>query len=385
MSHHTIWHIDLDSFFVSAERLRNARLKDRPVAVGGEGPRGVIASCSYEARKFGVRSAMPTAKALKQCPMLILVPSDHHYYAELSRKVFTLIESFTPVFEATSIDEGYLDMTGMEQLLGPPLVAAAKLRRRITVETGLTASIGIAANRLLAKVASDFCKPNNVCLVSHGEEAVFLAPLPIERLPGCGRVTQEWLHTREVKTVGDLQRYPIDVLEKHLGSFGRHLHDSAWGRGSTEFHTEAKVRSISREVTFDENVTCAEKLESVLRQQCQELGHELRGTGVFARGVRLKLRYPPFQTVTRSRTLGKPTQGDKPLFEAVCALFREYREPGLPVRLIGSGCVLGESADQLDLFDDPSRCRDEAIDRLKDEICAKFGPSALVTGHHFDE
>jgi DNA polymerase-4 len=374
-----IWHLDLDCFYVSAERLRKAILKDRPVAVGGDGVRGVIASCSYEARKFGVRSAMPTAQALKRCPGLILLPPDFEYYSGLSARVFRILEEFTPIHEAVSIDEGYLDMTGTEALHGPPLEAARALKGRILAETGLTCSIGIASNRLVAKVATDFCKPDNVHWVEPGNEARFLAPLAIEKLPGCGKVTASWLRDRSVKTLRDLQEYPLDVLERHLGKFGLYLHEAALGRGSIEFNEEPKARSISREMTFDTDVGDRKELERQLWEMASDLGRQLRAEGVYGRVLRLKLRYPPFRTVTRARTLEAPEQGDRALFEAARALFEEHWERE-PLRLIGVGFVLGERDRQLDLFEPREGARDEKLDRLRDEVRKRFGPNALKTG-----
>ena len=376
-----IWHLDLDSFFVSAERLRSPRLRGRPVAVGGEGGRGVLASCSYEARKFGVRSAMPTFRALKLCPTLIVVPGDHDYYSELSKKVFSQLESYTPIWEPVSIDEAYLDMTGTEALFGPPLIAAAKLRQTIFDATGLTASIGMASNRLVAKVVTDFCKPDNAHFVPPGTEAAFLSPLAVERLPGVGKVTLAWLHDREIKTIGQLQRYPLDVLGKHLGKFGHYLFESAWGRGTTEFFEEAKTRSISREMTFEVDIDRYEELKQIIWTMTTELARELRGQKEFARAIRLKLRYPPFQTVLRSRVLESPTHHDSALFAALTQLFDEHWEPGAPLRLLGVGCVLGEGERQLGLFENTTRdARREDLDHLKDKIREKFGDKALTTG-----
>lgn len=377
---HTIFHLDIDSFFVSAERLQAPSLRGRPVAVGGDGPRGVIASASYEARKFGVRSAMPTARALKACPELILVPPNFSLYSELSRQVFDVVARFTPVFEAASIDEGYLDMTGTSKLWGEPLEAARKLRSAILEATKLTASIGIASNRLVAKIASDYCKPDNIHQVESGQEAAFLEPMPVDRLPGVGPKTRSWLLDREIKIIGQLQRYPIDVLEKRLGKFGRYLFDAAWGNGSTEFHAEAKTRSISRERTFEQDVADDDELKSMLWQMTTELARELRESGDYARGVRIKLRYPPFHTVTRSRVLDRATQTDRELHSAIIRLFDDSWE-GAPLRLLGMACVLGSADEQLSLFDNRAdNERQDTLDRLRDRIQSRFGKKALKTG-----
>lgn len=377
----TIWHLDLDSFFVSAERLRNPKLKGIPVAVGGQGPRAVISSASYEARKFGVRSAMPTARALKLCPKLVIVAPDFELYSKLSKQVFRLFESHTPVWEQVSVDEGYLDMTGTEALFGPPLIAAEKLRAEILKATGLTASIGIASNRLVAKIATDFCKPNDCFQVAPGKEAAFLAPLEVEKLPGCGKATTAWLHGRGIKTVADLQRYPVDVLEKHLGKFGSYLHDSSMGRGSVEFNEEAKSRSISREETFNEDVDDLDRLKRALWEMATDLGRQLREEGLYARAIRLKLRYPPFHTITRSRVLDEPARDDKTLFESVVKLFHDNWDTESSIRLIGMGCVLGAGQCQLDLFSSHTeRSKQETIDHLKDALVKRFGTHSLKTG-----
>ncbi|MBI3543264.1 MAG: DNA polymerase IV [Deltaproteobacteria bacterium] len=376
-----IWHLDLDCFFVSAMRLSNPSLRNRPVAVGGGGPRGVVSSASYEARKYGVRSAMPTARALKLCKTLVLVPGDYELFSKLSRQVFDIAARYAPVVEQTGIDEGYLDMTGSETLFGPPLEAGRKLRAEVLKETGLTISIGMGANRMVAKVATDFCKPDNMHLVESGTEAKFLEPLEVGRLPGCGRVTQRWLADRDLKTIGQLQRYPVDVLERHLGSFGTHLHEMAWGKGSVEFHEEAKTRSISRETTFSADLDDERELKQILWGMASELGAELRSEGAYARALRLKLRYPPFDTVTRSRVLEAPTHGDQAIFAAICELFDDHWEERAPLRLIGMGCVLGEGSRQLGLFEDVRReARLDTIDALKDKIRSKFGNRALSTG-----
>lgn len=377
----TIWHLDLDSFFVSAERLQNPKLKGVPMAVGGRGPRAVISSASYEARKFGVRSAMPTARALKLCPQLVIVSSDFELYSKLSKQVFGLFEKYTPLWERVSVDEGYLDMTGSETLFGPPLEAAEKLRAEIFKTTGLTASIGIASNRLVAKIATDFCKPNDCFQVEPGKEASFLAPLEVEKLPGCGRVTTKWLQERNIKTIAELQRYPVDVLEKHLGKFGLYLHDSAWGRGSTEFNEEAKTRSISREETFNEDVDDADRIEAVLWKMATDLGRQLREEDLYARAIRLKLRYPPFHTITRSRVLDEPARDDKTLFESVVKVFHDNWDTENSIRLIGMGCVLGDKQCQLNLFNSHTdRSKQETIDHLKDALIRRFGANSIKTG-----
>ncbi|MGK5088626.1 DNA polymerase IV, partial [Bdellovibrionota bacterium FG-2] len=301
--------------------------------------------------------------------------------SSLSRKMFALLDAFTPVYEAVSIDEGYLDMTGTEHLWGPPMEAAVLLRARILKETQLTVSVGIASNRLVAKVASDYCKPDNLYWVKPGEEAAFLAPLEIKCLPGCGQVTQEWLHSQGVFLIRALQQFSLSTLERELGKFGGYLHDSAWGRGSTAFYEEAKARSLSRERTFDKNVADSSALKRNLWEMAAELGRNLREDEDFARVVRLKLRYPPFETVTRQRVLDVPTQRDSVIYEMLELLFEEHWNPGHALRLIGAGCVLNEGAVQLGLFEDTGEAaKQDTLDRMKDLLCKKFGDNALKTG-----
>jgi DNA polymerase-4 len=379
----TIWHLDLDCFFVSAERLRSAALVGKPVAVGGSGPRGVIASCSYEARKFGVRSAMPTAQALRRCKNLVLLPPDFELYSRLSKQVFSILPRYTPIFEEVSIDEAYLDMSGCESLFGPPLMAAERLRSDILKETGLTCSIGIAANRLVAKVATDLRKPNGLVEVKPGTEPETLAPLSVAKLPGCGKVTTKWLIERGIETIAQLQAYPLSSLERHFGKFGQYLHDSAWGRGSTSFHEESKSRSISREETFGADVSDPEKLRQIIWEMCSDLASSLRSENLFAHGTRLKLRYPPFQTVTRSRVLDQPEQRENILYRAALDLFEEHWDVQSPLRLVGVGFVVGDGDPQLDLFNDPQKSRDRQLADLKDRVQKRFGSDLLKTGREF--
>ena len=327
---------------------------------------------------------MPTAQALRLCPKLILRESDFAFYEELSRKMFALFEEFTPISEAASIDEGYMDMTGTEKLWGTPPEAAALLRARILSVTQLTASIGIASNRLVAKIASDYCKPNNLYWVKPGEEAAFLAPLEIKRLPGCGEVTQKWLNSEGIFKIEQLQRLSLSALEREFGKFGHYLHESAWGRGSTAFHEDSKSRTISRERTFELDTGEEKKLKQCLWEMAAELGRNLREEGEYAKVVRLKLRYPPFETLTRQRVLEVPTQRDSYIYKMLETLFDENWRHGQCLRLIGAGCVLNEGAIQLGLFDNPDEeLKQDKIDELKDLLCKKYGEKALKTGRDF--
>jgi len=373
-----IFHLDLDCFFVSAERLKRPELQGKPVAVGGSRGRGVISSASYEARKFGVRSAMPTAQALRLCPGLTVLPSDFELYGRLSRRVFDLLGEYTPMVEAASIDEGYLDMTGTAGLWGAPLEAASRIRARVRAETGLTCSVGIAANRRVAKIATDRCKPDGVLLVKPGSEADFLAPLPVRVIPGVGGKTDEWLRSRGIVTIAQLQAFPVAVLRDHLGGWGESLHRAAHGSGSIEFHRPAKRPSTSRETTFAENVDTLEELEETLWELCSDLGRDLREDGDYSRTIRLKLRYGNFETITRSRTFATPTALDRELFARARVLLLENWDRARPVRLLGVGTPLDGGERQWTLEENPVEVvRREKLERLKDALRGKFGDDVI--------
>jgi len=381
-----IFHVDLDCFFVAVERLKDSSLIGKPVAVGGSRTRGVISSASYEARKFGVRSAMPTSQAVARCPDLVLVKSSYSDYSVYSQQVFQILERFSPVVEAVSVDEGYLDMRGTERLWGAPLQAAQKIRDTIRTETGLTASIGIGANRRVAKIATDRAKPDGVCWVPLGTESEFLKPLKVGVIPGVGASTETWLHSRGIQTIADLQIFPKDALVRHLGSWGESLHRAAWGEGSLEFFREAKAPQSSRERTFEENLTDLKDLEDELWDLTERLGRDLREGGFFSRSIRLKIRYSDFQSVTRSRTYSSPTCLNRLLFERAWSLFLENYQRGRGVRLLGVGAPLDEGVQQWSLFGSPEEAQPkrtekaEKLEELKDRIRSKYGADVLISG-----
>lgn len=378
----TIFHLDLDSFFVSAERLQNPALIGKPVAVGGTGPRSVLSSASYEARKFGVRSAMPTAQAKRLCPQLIVVRGTYGLYSKLSRQVFDIVEQYSPIVERVSVDEAYIDMTGTEGLFGPPIECAKRMRAEVREKVKLPASIGIAANRTVAKIATDQAKPDGQLWVKPGEEAAFLAPLPVQVIPGVGPQTQKWLNDHGFFRIRDLQNANPQQLENALGEYGRKLWERAHGHGSLQFFREAKNPSISREQTFSKDVWDPARVDELLWEMCEELGEELRQEDKYASTVKLKLRYPPFETVVRSRVLEQPTRLDRELFAAAHALCIEHWDASRALRLIGVGFSVGEAGEsQLGLFEDTTvKERWSKLDALKDKIRQKFGPESLSVG-----
>lgn len=389
-----IFHLDLDSFFVSCERLRDPSLIGIPVATGGGvatsgGAGGVISSASYEARKFGVRSAMPTVQALRLCPQLKIVRSTFGLYSEKSKEVFTEVERFTPVIEKVSVDEAYLDMRGTESLWGEPEVAAEKIRAAVFAKTGLTASIGIATNRRVAKIATDFNKPNGQTYVAAGTEAEFLAPMEVKKVPGVGPSTEAVLHENGIFRIRDIQAWTLEKLVSRFGaSTGHFLSRVSRGEGSTAFFEESETRSVSREDTFSQYPKDRAILRKRLWEMVGEIGAELRAEEDpalgYAHTVRLKLRYPNFETITRSRALAKPTRIDEELFDAVAKLFDENWNPGEPVRLIGAGIVLGDGTRQFGLFESmEGEQKKEKLAELKDTLRSKFGGGALKTGRDF--
>jgi DNA polymerase-4 len=375
----TVFHVDMDAFFVSVEELFDPGLRGKPVVVGGQkDERGVVAAASYEARKYGVHSAMPLRTAAKLCPQAIFLDGHPERYREYSRRVHEVLLEFTPQVSMASIDEAYLDMTGTERLWGPPLKAATLLHERIGERTGLNCSIGIASSKMLAKICSDFAKPNGIAWVPAGMEAAFLAPLDVGRIPGVGRVTAERLREIGVRKIGDLAGLEEDFLRRRFGQWGvalagkaRGADAGAWFEGEIGAYEDPK--SISHEHTFLEDVRDGAVLEAMLARQAEKVGRRLREHRLFARTVELKLRYADFTTLTRSRTLAEATDVDADLIAASRALFRQAWKKGEAVRLIGMGVSgLSEAQGQVSLLDGERKERArqalEAVDRLRDRF-----------------
>ncbi len=383
----TIFHLDMDAFFVSVEELSDPSLKGKAVVVGGRpDQRGVVSAASYEARKFGVHSALPLRTAYKLCPHAIFIDGHPHLYREYSHKVCEVLNSFSPLVEMASIDEAYMDMTGTERLYGPPLRAAHMLHERVKYATNLNCSIGISASRLVAKVASDQAKPNGILWVLPGIEAQFLAPLEVRRIPGVGKVTEKALHSYGIHKVGDLAKLDEAFLERKLGKWGLALAGKARGQDAggwfdAEIGADEDPKSISHEHTFDVDTADAGLLESTLAQLCVMVGRRLREHNLFARTVQLKLRYKDFTTLTRAHTLDHATALDTELLEEMRQLFRMNWKKGALVRLIGvhAGSLV-HTAGQMNLLDggksDRWRRALSTADRLRD----KFGESAVSLG-----
>ena len=381
----TIFHVDMDAFFVSVEELSDPSLKGKAVVVGGQKhERGVVSAASYEARKFGVHSAMPLRTAAKLCPHAIFVAGHPDRYRESSEKVHRVLTSFSPLVEMASIDEAYLDMTGTERLHGPPLRAAHSLHQKVKAETQLNCSIGIGASRLIAKVSSAQAKPNGVLFITPGQEAKFLAPLNVREIPGVGKVTEKNLQKLGIHKVGDLARYEDAFLQEHFGKWGLALAGKARGEDAggwfdAEVGADTDAKSISHEHTYNEDTTDQEQIESTLMRLTEMVARRLREAEVHARTVQLKLRYKDFTTITRAHSLAAPTQLDTEIYEQIKTLFRKNWRKGQYVRLLGVQTSSFESeTQQRDLLEGDRRERWQkalsAADRLRD----KFGESSVT-------
>jgi DNA polymerase-4 len=380
----TIFHVDMDAFFVSVEELSDPSLKGKAVVVGGQKhERGVVSAASYEARKFGVHSAMPLRTAAKLCPHAVFVEGHPDRYRESSEKVHRVLTSFSPLVEMASIDEAYLDMTGTERLHGPPLRAAHTLHQKMKSETQLNCSIGIGVSRLIAKVSSAQAKPNGVLFITPGQEAKFLAPLNVREIPGVGKVTEKNLQALGIHKVGDLSRYYDAFLEEHFGKWGLALAGKARGEDAggwfdMEIGECADAKSISHEHTYNEDTADQEQIESTLMRLSEMVGRRLREAKLHARTIQLKLRYKDFTTITRAHSLAAPTQLDTEIFEQIKMLFRKNWRKNQYVRLLGVQTSSFEAqAQQGNLLEDDRRQRWQkalsAADRLRD----RFGESTV--------
>jgi DNA polymerase-4 len=374
----------MDAFFVSVEQLFDPSLRGKPVVVGGQAnERGVVSAASYEARKYGVHSAMPLRTASKLCPQAIFVDGHPHRYRDYSQKAFKVLNRFSPLVEMASIDEAYLDMTGTERLHGPPLRAAHALHEAMKTETQLNCSIGIACSRMVAKVSSDQAKPNGVLWVLPGQEAEFLAPLDVRKIPGVGKVTEKSLHDLGIQKVGDLGRYGDEWLERRFGKWGLALAGKSKGQDAggwfdEEIGSGGGPKSISHEHTFGEDTADVDLIDSTLARLCEMVGRRLREHGLHARTIQLKLRYSDFSTFTRAQSIGRATQLDTELFEQARALFHRNWKRGAAVRLLGvHASHFADGSGQMDLLEEDRQERWKhalaAADRLRD----KFGESAV--------
>jgi DNA polymerase IV len=374
-----ILHVDMDAFYVSVEELENPELKGKAVIVGADpGGRGVVMAASYEARKFGVHSAQPIRTAQKLCPHAIFLQGHHARYREYSEKLYGIFGEFTPVVEAVSIDEAYLDLTGCERLHGSAFRAADRLIRKVKEQTGLDCSVGASTAHVVSKIASDLAKPHGLLYVLPGCESAFLAPLPVRRMPGIGKVTEPQLLSLGIATLGDLQRQGLKGLTDRFGRWGEYLHAKSRGEDIDAYAYREQPKSISHETTFEQDTSDIEELERTLSYLSQLVAGRLRDHQLFARTVGLKLRFAPFHTLTRDLTLDEPTHFDSVIFENVLRLFKRAFNPRQKVRLLGvRASNLERTAFQRNLLEAP---RSEKLDRLlqaTDRMRRRFGFDAV--------
>jgi DNA polymerase IV len=396
----SILHLDLDAFYASVEALDRPELRGKPVIVGGDERRGVVAAASYEARKFGVHSAMPTATAKRLCPQGIFLPVRMSRYSETSDKVFAIYRRFTPLVEPLSIDEAFLDVTGCERLFGSGEEVARKIKAAVREETGLTVSAGVAANKFLAKIASDLGKPDGLTVVPPGREQEFLDPLPVGKLWGVGKVTGETLLRRGIRTIGDLRRASRETLVRAFGANGEHLHELARGIDDRPVETEREAKSVGHEDTYDHDLRDRGAMRRELLSLSDRVSSRLRRAGIQGKTVTLKVKYHDFVQVTRAFTLHDPTDDGGTIYRCCLDLLLETEAGFRPVRLLGisvSKFVPSVPArkkdrmEQLGLFGRP-RAKDpeprapvdpgkrEKLNRAVDRIREKFGPGGIVPG-----
>ncbi len=383
----TILHLDLDAFFCSVEETQNPELRGKPFAVGGKpNERGVVASCSYAARQLGIRSAMPMSRAVRLCGSLIIVPARHNLYSEVSTQVMDRLHQLTPLVEQISIDEAFLDISDMRE---PALRIAHALQDSIRENLSLPSSIGIASNKLVAKIATEVGKksskkknepPFGLTLVSFGEESKFLAPLPADMLWGVGPKTSARLSELGIHTIGDIANWPEKELANLFGENGRDLWHHAQGIDNRPVSTESETKSISQETTFNVDVRDDKTLEKTLREQSQQVGRQLRKNDLAGKTIKLKIRWSDFTTLTRQITLPTSTNNDDEILKATIKLLHEVRTQHQAVRLIGVGVSgLGAPIRQLSLWDtgsEKSRKLQEVVDKLQE----KYGKEVIRKG-----
>ncbi len=381
-----IVHVDMDAFYAAVEQLDHPELRGKPVIVGGDPEgRGVVSTASYEAREFGVHSAMPSAQAKRLCPQGVFLRPRFERYQEISQQIREILYSYTPLVEPISLDEAFLDLTGTERLLGPAEATAREIKQKIFQETGLTCSVGVGPNKFLAKLASTLSKPDGFLIVREGEELEFLKGLPVERLWGVGEATAKRLRRLGITTVGQLQKLPLEELLDKFGRLGKSLYELARGIDKSPVIPEREARSLGAERTFPFDLTDREEMERVLFSLSEEVGRRLRAEGLKGRTVQLKVRFADFTTLTRSATLPRPTDLGERLFEEAKRLLAEkvqLRPGGLGVRLLGVQVsnLIPPGREQLPLFQDEQERRSAELERLIDELRARFGEEALKWG-----
>ena len=383
-----ILHADMDAFYAAVEQLDRPELRGKALLVGGTGPRGVVSTASYEARPYGVGSAMPMAVARRRCPHAVVLPPRFERYHAVSRMVMQTLDTFSPLVEPLSLDEAFVDMTGCEALSGGPREMGEAMRTAVFEATRLTVSVGVSTTKYVAKVASDCRKPDGLTVVDPDEVTGFLHPLPIDRLWGVGPRTRSRLKARGLDTIGDVAATPLDDLERWFGTLGAHIHVLAHGLDDRAVIPEREAKSIGSENTLDTDIIGEAAIRPWLLRATDTVARRLRGEGLTARGVRVKLRTSDFRLHTRQTVLTAATHATRPIVEAAESLIREF-DLSAPVRLVGVAAFElresgGGETHQLDLFDAPHREHDERLDRTLDVVHERFGEGALTRARHLD-
>lgn len=369
-------HVDMDAFFASVEQRDNPKLRGRPVAVGGRPEqRGVVAAASYEARPFGVKSAMAMATAVKLCPGLVIVPANHRRYKEVSDQIMQIFGSYTPLVEPLSLDEAFLDVRGCEKLFGPPEAIGAEIQRRIKEELQLSASVGIGPNKFIAKLASDYRKPGGFTVLPPEKVPDFLAPLPVEKMWGAGARTADRLKSIGIHTIGQLRELTLDYLEQSFGKYGRVLYRFSRGEDTRPVEPNHESKSLGREVTFAEDVREMDYLRRTLRRLTEKVGRSLRHEHIKCGSVTLKIKYPDRKLVTRTASLPAPTDLTGAIYAAVSRLLDEHCRP--PVRLIGVTCGKLTRERVITLFPDEQQVKEERITTALDKLKDRYGEDVV--------
>jgi len=376
-----ILHVDMDAFYASVEQLDNPRLKGRCVIVGGTGGRGVVSAASYEARAFGVRSAMPIFQARQRCPQGVFIQPRMDRYREVSAEVMAVLQEFSPLVEQVSIDEAFMDLSGTERLHGPPDEVGRTLKKQILESVRLTCSVGVAPNRFLAKIASDYKKPDGLTVIHPDQVADFIDRLPIGKVPGIGPKTQPKVAEFGIRFLGDIRKFPEPTLASIFGSYGRRLLELSRGIDPTPVTPDSPAKSVSSECTLEEDTREKSALTRCLLEQAEEVAAGLRSEGVKARTVVLKIKHADFRLCTRRTTFTLPTQSSKELYRQALRLLEEYRITQ-KIRLIGlgaTGFVPADAPRQQELFAGEERSREgwEKVDRTVETIKSKFGDKVI--------
>lgn len=376
-----ILHLDMDAFYASVEMLDNPALKGKPVIVGGNVSRGVVSAASYEARKYGVHSALAIAIAKRRCPNGIFLPVRMFRYKEVSQQIFSIFHRYTPLVEPISLDEAFLDVTASEKLIGTAEEIARTIKKEVFAETGLTISAGVAASKLVAKIASDFQKPDGLTIVPSGKEQEFLAPLPIKDLWGVGKSTREALNLLNVETIGDLAGLSLKLLSNKFGKLGIHMYYASRGIDEREVNPEREIKSVGQEKTFETDTIDKDRLLKEILHLAEKVGWRLRKYGLAGKTVTLKIKYNDFKQITRSTSLAAPTDDGRLIFQEAATLLEKTEAGSRPVRLTGvtvSNFSGPDQVEQLTLFSENNRGKKrKQVNKACDNISEKYGVRAI--------